>query len=180
MVEEGVFFESVNFAVVRKLPVLFVCENNLYSVYSPLAVRQPMGRSIAAMVAGLGIETHAADGNDAPGVYELTAKAVHTIRSEQRPMFLEFATYRWREHCGPNFDNHIGYRTEAEYAEWKALDPIARLTTTMQGTGGLTADGLNDLETAIQAEVDDAFAYAEGSPFPAPAALYDHVTSDTK
>lgn len=180
VVEEGVFFESVNFAVVRRLPVLFVCENNLYSVYSPLSVRQPAGRSIAGMVAGLGIETHSGDGNDAAGVYEVAARAVQTIRRDQRPVFLEFSTYRWREHCGPNFDNHIGYRTESEYAEWRALDPVERLSNAMIKQGILTAEGLTALEASMQADVDDAFAFAESSPFPAPDALYDHVTADAR
>ena len=174
-VEAGVFFESVNFAVVRGLPVLFVCENNLYSVYSPLAVRQPRGRAIDRMVAGLGLETCAADGNDAPGVYALAEKAIQTIRREQRPVFLEFATYRWREHCGPHFDNHIGYRTEGEFADWKARDPIARLTVSMREHGALTDEGLRAMEAGIRAEVEEAFAFAEASPFPEPEQLFDHV-----
>ena len=177
VVEEGVFFESVNFAVVRSLPVLFVCENNLYSVYSSLDVRQPRGRAIDRMVAGLGLETCAADGNDALGVYALAEKAIHTIRREQRPVFLEFATYRWREHCGPHFDNHIGYRTEAEFVDWKARDPIARLTASMHEQGALTDEGFRAMEEDIRAEVEGAFAFAEASPFPAPEELFDHVYS---
>ncbi len=175
VVEEGVFFESVNFAVVRKLPVLFVCENNLYSVYSPLAVRQPTDRRIERMVAGLGLETHSADGNDVMSVYTLAERAINTIRTEQRPVFLEFATYRWREHCGPNFDNTLGYRTEAEYLEWKARDPIAQHVSSLQERGVLTPEAFARLEQDLRDEVEDAFAFAETSPFPDSNELYDHV-----
>jgi len=80
VVETGVFFESVNFAALKKLPVLFICENNLYSVYSPLNVRQPDGRSIAAMVSGLGIKAESGDGNDVLAVYEKVCSALTEIR----------------------------------------------------------------------------------------------------
>ncbi len=176
-VEAGVFFESVNFAALRSLPVLFVCENNLYSVYSPLGVRQPKGRDIARMVAGLGIEAHAADGNDAPSVHTLTGQVLDTIREEQRPIFLEFATYRWREHCGPNFDNDLGYRTDAEYLEWKGRDPIPRLTTALFDGRAAPSNLLEDMDANIRAEIDDAFAFAENSMFPSPEELFEHISS---
>jgi pyruvate dehydrogenase E1 component alpha subunit len=178
-VEEGVFFESVNFAVLRRLPVLFVCENNLYSVYSPLRVRQPAGRAIAAMVAGLGIDTGTGDGNDALQVHAMADEAIARIRRDQAPLFLEFATYRWREHCGPDFDNDIGYRTVGEYEAWRARDPITLLGATLRERGLLADDGLRRMEQDVQAEVDTAFAFAEGSPFPDAADGLDHVYTDT-
>jgi len=101
-VEEGVFYESVNFAAVRNLPVLFICENNLYSVYSPLSVRQPNGRSISTMVAAMGIKTANGTASDLQSCYEIMQKAVNSVRAGQGPWFLEFSTYRWREHCGHN------------------------------------------------------------------------------
>lgn len=178
VVEEGVFFESVNFAVVRKLPVLFVCENNMYSVYSPLGPRQPAGRAIARMVGGLGLETHAADGNDALAAHALAKRTIQMIRQEQRPAFLEFCTYRWREHCGPGFDNDLGYRTEEEYLKWKGRDPILRLTTLLQTANLLTAEEIHRMEVEISAEVEDAFSFAEKSPFPVAEDLYQHVYSE--
>src|SRR3989442_1358391 len=92
--EAGVFFESVNFAVLKKLPVLFVCENNLYSVYSPLRVRQPEGRRIHEMVSAMGMPADHGDGNDAPLVYEAVAEGIEAIRAGEGPRFFEFATYR--------------------------------------------------------------------------------------
>lgn len=175
VVEEGVFFESVNFAVLRKLPVLFVCENNLYSVYSPLRVRQPRGRSISDMVAGLGIATHTADGNDALAVHELTSEAIRTMRRSAQPIFLEFSTYRWREHCGPNFDNDLGYRTEAEFLEWKAQDPIPRLLSVLGGAGVDAAALMHSVEREVRDEVTEAFTFAENAPFPSAEELFDDV-----
>ena len=105
---------------------MYVCENNLYSVYSPLNVRQPRNRPIHRLAKAHGIEAITGDGNDVLAVYKAAQQAVDTVRTG-RPVFLEFATYRWREHCGPNFDNKIGYRTEAEFLEFKAKCPVARL-----------------------------------------------------
>src|ERR1043165_7017418 len=105
--EAGVFFESVNLAVLKQLPVLFVCENNLYSVYSPLAGRQPQGREIHRMVSAMGLPSAHGDGNDALAVYWMVEEGVRAIRAGGGPRFYEFATYRWREHCGPLYDNDI-------------------------------------------------------------------------
>lgn len=175
VVEEGVFFESVNFAVLRSLPMLFVCENNLYSVYSPLHVRQPAGRRIADVAAGLGIAAHSADGNDVLAVHELTSRTIDAIRTTQRPAFLEFATYRWREHCGPHLDNQLGYRTEAEYLEWKARDPIPRLITELVGARAASENTFSLLDEQVRSEVEDAFAFAEQAPFPSQDDLFTDV-----
>ena len=167
-VEEGVFYESVNFAVLKKLPVLFVCENNLYSVYSPLDVRQPLGRSIHEMVRGLGLMTDFGDGNNAVQVYEKAQCAVDAIRSGSGPWFLEFSTYRWREHCGPNFDNSLGYRTEEEFAMWKEKDPIVRLSASLLDDGVCTDADIRQVYETVQKEIDAAFDFAKESPFPRP------------
>jgi TPP-dependent pyruvate/acetoin dehydrogenase alpha subunit len=171
-VEAGVFFESVNFAVVKKLPVLFLCENNLYSVYSPLSVRQPEGRSIARMAAGLGLQTGSGDGNDVVEVHAKTAQALKSIRAGEGPQLLEFSTYRWLEHCGPNYDNEIGYRTEGEFRSWKAKEPIARFEKTLLSEGTVTSDDLVHMDAAIKQEVNAAFEFAESSPFPATDEAY--------
>jgi TPP-dependent pyruvate/acetoin dehydrogenase alpha subunit len=168
-VETGVFFESVNFAIVKKLPVLFLCENNLYSVYSPLSVRQPEGRSIAEMAAGLGMKTAAADGNDVEEVYRLTLQTLAEIRGGGGPQLLEFSTYRWLEHCGPNYDNDIGYRTESEYVDWKAREPVARYEAVLARLNVLSREDVARMDEDIESEVAAAFAFAEASPFPEPA-----------
>ena len=166
--ETGVFFESVNFAVLKKLPVLFVCENNFYSVYTPLARRQPAGRRIHEMVGGLGIPTEHGDGNDAEGVYRSVREGVRAIRGGDGPRFYEFTTYRWREHCGPLYDNDLGYRTVEEFEEWKKRDPIVRLREALSVSKQLTVADAEQMRREIDDEVRRAFDFAERSPFPAP------------
>lgn len=177
-VEEGVFYESVNFAVLKNLPVLFICENNLYSVYSALNKRQPPGRKIYQIAEAMGISAGCGDGNDALGVYVKLSSSVNAIRQGKGPRFLEFATYRWREHCGPNFDNNIGYRTEDEYLAWKAKDPIVLLQSRMLEASVLTQPGIEKMAEQVQREVDTAFAYAENSPFPSREEAFTHLYSD--
>ena len=167
-VEEGVFHESANFAVVRNLPVLFVCENNLYSVYSPLNVRQPEGRQIWKFASGYGMPSAHGDGNDALDVFDKTHTALEHIRRGGGPYFLEFATYRWREHCGPNFDNDLGYRTEEEYLAWKERNPLKLLESQLLGEGIVRRGDIKEMEVNIQQEIDQAFNFAEESPFPDP------------
>lgn len=177
VVEEGVFFESVNFAVLHRLPVLYVCENNLFSVYSPLAVRQPAGREIHRMVAGLGISTATGDGNDPEAVYTICLDAVAGIRGGRGPVFVEFATYRWREHCGPHFDNDIGYRTEEEFLAWKERDPIANYQRRLVDRGVVSVSDVAAMDRAVENEVAAAFAFAESSPFPNSKTATDDVYS---
>jgi pyruvate dehydrogenase E1 component alpha subunit len=166
VMETGVFYESANFAAVHRLPVLFVCENNLYSVYSPLEVRQPSGRSLAHTAAAMGLTAVSGDGNDVLASYGLIKAAADRARDGQGPQFIELATYRWREHCGPNYDNNIGYRSEEEFEAWKALDPIARLTNSLLQDRTIDPSWIEALTRNIHTEVDEAFDFAEGSPFP--------------
>ncbi len=173
--EEGVFHEAVNFAVLKRLPVVFVCENNFFSVYSSLAVRQPAAREIHEWARGYGLESQQGDGNDAEAVYALTNAAVAKVRAGGGPAFLEFKTYRWREHCGPHYDNHVGYRSEQEFEEWKARCPVARLKQRLLERKLATRQDLDGIETGLAREVEEAVAFAKASPFPEPALLDAHV-----
>ena len=177
--ETGVFFESLNFSALKQLPVLFVCENNLYSVYSPLSVRQPPDRPIHTLAAAMGVTARHGDGNDVRAAYGLVAEAVRAIRAGQGPQFLEFSTYRWREHCGPLYDNDIGYRTPAEFEEWKAKDPIARLEKALLADGALTSADIEIMQGKIDSEIAAGFDFAERSPFPEPAQAFTDVYSMT-
>jgi pyruvate dehydrogenase E1 component alpha subunit len=173
--EAGVFFESVNLAVLKQLPVLFICENNLYSVYSPLKVRQPAGRAIHRMVGAMGLPSSCHDGNDALAIHRIVEDGVGAIRAGGGPRFYEFMTYRWREHCGPFYDNDIGYRTEAEFESWKAREPIARLEEALLGDGALTPADIATIDRQIELQVEEAFRFAENSPDPAPQTAFAHV-----
>jgi TPP-dependent pyruvate/acetoin dehydrogenase alpha subunit len=170
--EEGVYYESLNFAAVRKLPVVFICENNLYSVYSPLEVRQPPGRSIAAVASAIGLRTHVGDGNDAFATWRAMSAAVDAIRAGSEPWLLEFSVYRWREHCGPDYDNHIGYRAPEEFERWKTHEPIEKMRRALGSFGFDVGAWESTVLGELRAEVDDAFEYAESSPFPSPKEAY--------
>jgi TPP-dependent pyruvate/acetoin dehydrogenase alpha subunit len=167
-IEEGVFYESINFAALKKLPVLFVCENNFYSVYSPLKVRQPESRNICQMVEAMGIPSEHGDGNNAVEVFNKVNCAVNSIRQGSGPHFFEFATYRWREHCGPNFDNDIGYRIEEEYFAWKKRDPVKLLELQLLDQEIIRKADIEKMTGNIQQEISQAFDFAEKSSFPDP------------
>lgn len=168
-VEEGVFHESLNFAALKKLPVLFVCENNLYSVYTRLDQRQPE-RPIHKLAAAHGIPSVVEDGNDAVAVYERSAELVGVVRSGKGPAFLELPTYRWREHCGPHYDQELGYRPDAEYEEWKHRCPVERLRSRVLEEGVMDASELARLQQRIEAEIDEAFRRAKQAAYPEPGA----------
>ena len=173
-VEEGVFHESANFASLNKLPVLFVCENNLYSVYTPLSQRQPP-RPIAELARGHAMTVMSADGNDVEAVLRVTGEAVSLARAGRGPALLVLDTYRWREHCGPNYDNHIGYRTEAEYLAWKERCPIERLKAKLRAAGALDAALEARMVEAVQRDIDAAFEYARAAPLPEASQAALHV-----
>ena len=174
-IEEGVFYESVNFAAVRNLPVLFICENNLYSVYSPLSVRQPKGRSISNMVQAMGINVGYADGVNIQACQKLMKDSINNVRETGSPYFLEFSTYRWREHCGSAFDNEIGYRTQEEFLAWKSKDPLNNLETQLKNSNLKNQSLIVDVQLAITEEINLAFDFAESSPFPDQHEAYDGV-----
>ena len=173
--ETGVFHESLSFAVLKKLPVVFVCENNLYSVYSPLAVRQPEGRGIASLAGGHGLLAETADGNDVEVVSKLAAVATRHARAGEGPVLLEFLTYRWREHCGPNYDNDLGYRSEKEFVQWRERDPVVSYGNRLQSRGILDPAEIIRLTESLNLQIDKAVAFAKSSPFPTPDKLCDEV-----
>jgi TPP-dependent pyruvate/acetoin dehydrogenase alpha subunit len=166
--EEGVFAESLNFAALKRLPVLFVCENNGYAIHTPQSRRQATP-AICERARAHGMPAERLDGNDLPRLIERSREAVARVRAGGGPSFLEVTTYRWREHVGPATDFHLGYRTEQEANPWLAADPLRRL-----------ADALDPAERArlekeVKVEVADAFAFAEASPFPEPDELLRDV-----
>lgn len=162
-IEEGVFYESINFATLKKLPVIFICENNLYSVYSPLSVRQPKGRSISKMVRNIGPNAISCDGNDIFKVHKVLNKAINETKKGKGPFFLEFSTYRWLEHCGPNSDNNLGYRSEKEFNQWRSKDPLKKLKSKIKKK---FANEIEKIEKDVKKEIAKSFEFAEKSSFP--------------
>lgn len=173
--ETGVFHESLNFAKLKNVPVVFVCENNLYSVYSPLFVRQPEGREIFRLAEAHGVESFQANGNDVLRVDELAGYAVQKAKQGGGPTFLEFKTYRWREHCGPFYDNDIGYRTEAEFEEWRDRCPIEKLKNELLQAKMMFPQDIEKMTEKINDEIEKAVISAKVSPFPEKNLLLKHI-----
>lgn len=166
-VEEGIFHESLNFAVVKRLPVLFVCENNGYSTHTRLEVRQPVGVPIHVRAGSYGMPSARVDGNDVFAVFAAARDAVEGLRRGGGPSFLECMTYRWREHVGPLWDYDKGYRTKAEVDDWIGRCPIKRATERLVAEGLYSMEEVERLGRDYRDEVNRAVATAKASPFPA-------------
>jgi TPP-dependent pyruvate/acetoin dehydrogenase alpha subunit len=173
--EEGTFHEAVNFAAVEKLPVIFVCENNLYSVHATMEVRQPANRTLTQLLRGHGIYSLSGDGNDVEEVWRLAGDAVARARAGGGPAFLELFTYRFREHVGPNLDLDLNYRSVEEFESWLKKDPVTTYRARLEGEGTLSVGQIEKMTAAISAEVEDAVTFAKSSPFPLIEMLSQHV-----
>jgi pyruvate dehydrogenase E1 component alpha subunit len=175
-IEEGIFHETLNFASLKRLPVIFVCENNGYSTHTRLDVRQPSGVTIWERARGYQIASRFADGNDVFAVRQAAEDAVAWTRSGKGAYFLEFRTYRWREHVGPNWDYEAGYRTKAEVDAWIERCPIKAATATLLADGACTQNEIDGWRREIQGEVDDAVVAAKAARFPSVEHLLDGVS----
>ena len=166
--DEGIFWETVSYAALRKLPIVFVCENNNYSVFSPLLKRQAKD-NISERVATFGLKSTALFGNDVPLVYRTLNSAIADARAGHGPSFVEAYTCRWSGHYGPASDDLVGYRSEEELRIWKENCPIALLEEAMSAKGLLSDSQKSTLLREIDAEIADSFRFAKGSAFPKPA-----------
>lgn len=167
-VEEGVFHESLNFAALRKVPVLFVCENNFYAIHAPQRTRQST-LDLVGRVRGYGIVAERVETGDVGEIHARAAAAVTAIRGGAGPRFLECLTYRWKEHVGPREDFEAGYRSRGEAEPWFARDEVARVAARLPGRVR------SAIEAEVEAEIREAFEFAEASPEPEPAELYTDV-----
>ena len=172
-IEPGVFHECMNFAALRKLPVLFVCENNDYSTMTRRHERQCV--PIAERAAGYGIPGVRVDGNDVQTVFEATRIAVEHARDGLGPTLIEATTYRWREHVEHN--KGIMSRPEDELRYWKTRCPLERCQKDLASLG-IFGGILDEMLLDVRMEVDEAFKFAEESPFPSPSDLLDGVGDD--
>jgi TPP-dependent pyruvate/acetoin dehydrogenase alpha subunit len=178
-IEEGVFYESLNFAVLKKLPVIFICENNLYSVNTPLHIRQPANRSISEMVKGMGAKSRCLDGNDSLNNFNLVCDVIKDLRDNGGVWFLEFETYRYKVHCGPEDDRHPE-RPEAEQNSWFSKDPVHLLKSQLLKSESISNEQVKNWRCEIQKEIDDAFDFAETSSFPLPEHRFDHQYAESR
>ena len=162
--EEGVFYESVNFAVLHNLPVIFVCENNFYSVYTGLEPRQPKGRRIHEIVRAMGMSSVYIPFGDLDKALNSIQESL--LQKVKGPLFIEIDTYRWLEHCGPNDDDHLDYRPEQEKENYLKYDVLEDLTQRVLQLDISAARELEKIRTEITNETSDAFDFARNSPFP--------------
>ena len=172
--EEGVVHESLNFSALHRLPIVFICENNGFSVYTPLKLRQPQ-RPIHTLAAAHGLSATAGDGNDVDTVRILAQQAISAARAGEGPQFLELHTFRWREHCGPNFDHELNYRSLDEIQTGLADCPIERYKAVMSKDGVDTAALVAKLEAQLHQEIDAAFAFSDRSANPLPSAAREKL-----
>ena len=168
-VDEGVFHESLNFAALKSLPIVFVCENNRYAIHTHQLKRQKRD-NICERARVHGMPAEQIPNNDVMGIYQRMSEAVEKLRAGvPGPYFFECLTYRLKEHVGPNDDYQLGYRSREEAEAWVRTDPIRQLGAR------LDPGERRRIEMEIEAEIQDAFAFAEQSPFPEAAELYTDV-----
>ena len=127
------------------------------------------------MVNAMGIDSYHVEGNDSIQAFRVAKDVISKIRKSGRPQFIEFSTYRWLEHCGPNYDNDIGYREVKEFEMWKNDDPISNLEAHLKANKLVTNNYINNIRKAIFNEIDEAFSFAENSNYPAKDTLYDFI-----
>ncbi|MDO8125624.1 MAG: thiamine pyrophosphate-dependent dehydrogenase E1 component subunit alpha [Candidatus Brocadiales bacterium] len=173
-VEEGTFHETLNFAALKNLPVIFVCENNLYATHSHLLARQAADnifeRGESHRVAGTCV-----DGNDLLAVYRVTKDAISHCRHGQGPYLIECKTYRWREHVGPYYDYDMGYRSKEELEKWMAKCPLKLYEKMLLENGILSQEDANAITKQVDEEIEEAVAFAKESPFPDEAELLKNI-----
>ncbi len=162
--EQGVLYESINYAVLQNLPVVYVYENNQFSVCSPIAARQGWG-NIFHHAPAESLFTAKIDGNSVEDVFSAGKTAIERARAGKGPSFIECVTYRMRGHAGAGPDTHLGYRTEAQLAEWEKKSPLVRSRTTLEALG-LAKEEFAAMEETIRREIEEAFRFAQESPLP--------------
>ena len=167
--DEGVFHESLNFAALKELPIIFVCENNGYAIHTAQKKRQKQ-TDLCTRARAYGMPAERVDDADVFTIYDKVSAAVKALRDGKAgPFFFECLTYRWKEHVGPGDDYHLGYRTKEEATWWIENDQVKKVGTMLK-----SGDRIR-IENEVEAEIKEAFEFAESSPFPEGAELYTDV-----
>ena len=170
--EEGAFHESMNFAALKRLPVIFICENNFYAIHSHQRARQHED-NLVERAKSYGMSAERIEGSDVLAIREKVSRAAADLRAgAPGPRFFECMTYRWKEHVGPGDDWHLGYRTYEEARPWIEGDAVLQLRRRLDA--GLS----KAIDVEVEAEIQKAFEFAESSSFPDPAELYTDVLAE--
>ncbi len=161
--EEGYFYESLNFASLKSLPVLYVCENNLFATHSRIEKRRHKDIKIYKLAEGFGIESAQLDGNDVVSIYETGKEIINKIRETQKPCFIEALTYRWKGHVSPDEDFAPGYRSKEELESWKNKCPVKRFKRFAIEGSLLTEEEIKIIENETITYVNNIFKEIESS-----------------
>ena len=175
--EEGVFFESLDFAVLKNLKILFVCENNKYSVYSSLEKRQSKKRNLIKIAKAMGLNTQLFKDHDVLNIYKNTKKIINTIKKKSVPCLIQINTWRYLEHCGPNYDDNLGYREKRDKKYWAKKDQIFKYENLLKKKGLIKTQDITDMKYKLQKEINRAFKFAEKSKFPSKKILKKYIYS---
>lgn len=171
---EGAFYEAINFAALRRLPVLFVCENNFYSTHMP--IREIHSETqLHKKAEAFAVPARQVDGYNFGQVSRAAAEAVARARAGDGPTFLECLTYRYRGHVGPNTDVDKGLRAAEELKAWQDNCAVATLRDHLLATGGLTPQAADALDAEVRQDVLDAVERARRAPSPRPETLCQHL-----
>jgi pyruvate dehydrogenase E1 component alpha subunit len=173
---EGDWHESMNIAAIWDLPVIYVCENNLYAASTPFNKAFKV-EHIADRACAYGMPGVLVDGNDVLAVRQAALEAVERARKGEGPTLIECATYR---QCGHSRSDPRGYRSREEETEWKKLDPIVLFRKKMVETYNIQGAVLNQVEEEVEAQIKEAIDFAENSPLPDPADIYTDVFTDSE
>ena len=163
--DQGIFWESLNYAGLKKLPILFICENNIYSTYSPQKERQS-GKSISERAKTFNVSSKSIFGNDVCLVYKEIEEALHKIRNNKGPFLLETFTYRYSSHVGPLSDDFNGYRSLKEIENWRKKCPILLLERFLIKKKLLNHKKISKIDKQIKGEIKNCFDFAKKSKFP--------------
>jgi len=175
--EEGVFQESLDFASLFNLRILFVCENNFFSVYSNIKKRQHANRSITNIANSHGVKSSKINGNNCESIFNKSKQIINQMRSDSKPFLIQLDTYRHLEHCGPNFDDNLDYRDTKEVTSWLKKDPISSMMNKMKKENLITNKDVTIFKKRINKELDNAFDFAKKSKFPSKNLLTKYVYS---
>jgi len=171
---EGAFYESLNLASLNKMPVIFVCENNLYSTH--MHISKSLADTDIYKKAGIFDMTGVRiDGNNAIEVFLTAKKAIDEARNSKGPALVECMTYRWRGHVGPNYDIDKGLRSEEELKSWMDRGPIVTFEKYLDKNDIISKKAREQIRDDIEREVEEALTFAKESPLPHPDTLLDYV-----
>ena len=165
--DEGVVYESFNIAVLRNLPVIFVCENNQLATH--VRIEEHMGDTdLSKKAKAFGLNTYKINGNDVNEVYNTAKDAILCARDDGGPSFIECATYRFLGHVGPSDETDIGIRTIEDLDNWRKKCPILNLEKQLLNDGLLNADDIAVMDNQINSEINESIVFAKSSPYPEP------------